>query len=402
MIPDPENGHRVPEEAPEDSAASVEVKYTHVDVDAPPTIAGFVDHFTLPMPTNTIRYREKHSAARVIASTDVQFVLEETADDGKHNITIRRIHDTSEGLRLLRLMYFVVTAFWTGFFFVFCLQVLLFLFLDLAIEVGATDKKEANWGAALGVIFSFVPFVYGLASALVIAGAFIQDAWSGHYLIRNFTLRRFSMVAVEWMFFGAFLGLPLVIMCLMMLGGSDRWWEVASLAWFSCVLAFFTLFAANVIFYELRCCYLVIKNMGEVQGGGIRDTLLRALQMRMIATYSGRKTVRFLAYGSIKDSEYTDKSSRDNKIDGTLRESLSLKAQLSLKAGCGLFNTLEEPKRIFTVDDARDVRYVPEHALEVSSQAQPHCLLAARSSPTAPGRSRKYSVVRVTLDTLPL
>ena len=120
--------------------------------DKAPEISKFHDHFTLLIPSSTIRYRDGRAAARVLEANDAQFVLEETYDKEKdrHSVSIRRIHDTSEGVRVLRTSYLIVTAFWTGFLFVFCLQILLFLFLDLAIQAGATSKQAPNWGKAIG------------------------------------------------------------------------------------------------------------------------------------------------------------------------------------------------------------------------------------------------------------
>lgn len=120
--------------------------------DKQPEISKFHDHFTLLIPSSTIRYREGRAAARVLEANDAQFVLEETYDKkyDRHSVSIRRIHDTSEGVRVLRTSYLIVTAFWTGFLFVFCLQILLFLFLDLAIQAGATSKQAPNWGKAIG------------------------------------------------------------------------------------------------------------------------------------------------------------------------------------------------------------------------------------------------------------
>jgi hypothetical protein len=129
--------------------SSVEIVHQE---DKQPEISKFHDHFTLLIPSSTIRYREGRAAARVLEANDAQFVLEETYDKEKdrHSVSIRRIHDTSEGVRVLRTSYLIVTAFWTGFLFVFCLQILLFLFLDLAIQAGATSKQAPNWGKAIG------------------------------------------------------------------------------------------------------------------------------------------------------------------------------------------------------------------------------------------------------------
>ena len=195
-------------EAEKKEERNPEVQYPGVEVvDAQgdsALVGGFSDHFTLSIPSSTVRYRDSRSAARVIDGQDFQFVLEETYDKDthKHEVSIRRIQDSSEGVVFLRILYTIVTAFWTGFLFVFCLQVLLFLLLDLAIEIGLTDRQEAAWGSSFGVILSIVPLVYGLASAMVLGGAYIQDTWHGHPLIKNFTFRNLSTVTGTCFFTG--------------------------------------------------------------------------------------------------------------------------------------------------------------------------------------------------------
>ena len=108
----------------------------------------------------------------------------------------------------------------------------------MAIQVGATNKQESpNWGKAIGVILSFPGFVYSLSCALVIAGAYIMDTWRGHFLIRNFVLKNMKAATVEWLFFCAFLGLPLLVLCISLLARTDRFWEISIFVWFACVVA---------------------------------------------------------------------------------------------------------------------------------------------------------------------
>jgi lipase ATG15 len=265
-------------------------------------------------------------------------------------------------VRFLRLSYAIVTAFWTGFFFVFCLQVLLFLFLDLAIQAGATSKQEASWGKALGAILAFPGFVYGLSCALVIAGAYIMDTWRGHYLIRNFTFKSMAASTVEWTFFLFFLGLPLLVMCLTLLSRRDDWWEITILFWFSCVVAFYIIFAANVVFYEMQACWQVTKNKNKKENDGWLTLILSSIYSRQCHMYSGRLTVSFLAMGSIRDSEYTDSASRSNMVDSTYKETMSWRSKwttwskFSKETGWGFFEAIEPKKeRIYTIDDARYV-----------------------------------------------
>jgi len=90
-----------------------------------PIVATFKDHFSLPVPTSRIRYRSNRDsttesgdatdagdiavggggACRIIQIDDAQIVLEE---DANNEVSIRKIHDTSEGVRALRVMYAIV------------------------------------------------------------------------------------------------------------------------------------------------------------------------------------------------------------------------------------------------------------------------------------------------------
>lgn len=148
-----------------------------------PLVAQLKDHFTLMNPTTTIRYRRATNAARIIEDADKQYILEEAdrpvdfhhPDRGHvHEVTIRQLNDAFEGVRFLRTTYLLATAFWTGFLFIFCVQILLFVFLDLAIQFGVSGDKDPSYLAGLGVVLSIPEFVHGLTSALVIAGVYIM------------------------------------------------------------------------------------------------------------------------------------------------------------------------------------------------------------------------------------
>lgn len=113
------------------------------------------------------------------------------------------------------------------FFFTFCLQVLLFLVLDLAVESGATAvNAEVHVGNTIGVFLAMVTFVIAFTEALVIAGYYIIDTWEGHFLAKMFVFKQLSSLAVEWVFFFFFLGCPIVIMSLSLLTKQDNWWGI--------------------------------------------------------------------------------------------------------------------------------------------------------------------------------
>jgi hypothetical protein len=104
----------------------------------------FSDHFTLPTPSSTIRFRSANSAVRVFENKTSQFVLEETynPEDRQRKIQVKRLQASTRGLHFLRGIYTIVCILWTGILFVACLQVLLILVLDLAVQTGETNLNR--------------------------------------------------------------------------------------------------------------------------------------------------------------------------------------------------------------------------------------------------------------------
>lgn len=157
-----------------------------------PILSNLEDHFTLAHPSNLVRFRNKRNAARVYESEGIQMILEEHYDEEKKTskINVRSMSDKTAGVTFLRILYSTVCALWTGFFFVFCLQVFLFLVLDLAVQSGATSIDDSvHAGQVIGVALAIVMFVRAFSEALVIAGHFIMDTWSGHSLTKQFVFK---------------------------------------------------------------------------------------------------------------------------------------------------------------------------------------------------------------------
>ena len=159
-----------------------------------------------------------------------------------------------------------------------------------------------NVGNTIGVILAIIVFVLAFAEALVISGGYVLDVWSGHFLVKKFVFNQLSSVAVDWIFFCFFLLFPLLIMCFSLLARSTDWWRItgkgiitstyliqeidqfyesnaisrfssysrclvmmafapiAAISWFVFVMAFFVLFAGNVVYYEVRAAYEFCKN----------------------------------------------------------------------------------------------------------------------------------------------
>lgn len=141
-----------------------------IDPEGGSSATRYRDHFTLPNPSSTVRFRSSAIATHVYESKSSQFIIE----DDKGTITVKRMNTATAGLQFLRLVYTIVVLFWTGFLVVFCVQVLLFLISDLTIEIGATSTQAADFGQAIGSILSLPVYIHGLASALVIAGHYVS------------------------------------------------------------------------------------------------------------------------------------------------------------------------------------------------------------------------------------
>ncbi len=90
------------------------------------------DHFSLSNPTSAVRFVDDET---LIFTDNVEQVTLEKKK-GENFITAKQATVSSPGLMGLRLAYTLVTVFMTGLLFVFCVQLVLFLFLGLAIESG--------------------------------------------------------------------------------------------------------------------------------------------------------------------------------------------------------------------------------------------------------------------------
>ena len=384
-----------------------------------PIVASVKDHFSLLMPSSKIQFESPGSGARVFELEDGQIILEE---DNKHGIMAKQMEDKTTGATLLRSIYTIVTAFWTGFLFVFSLQVLLFLTLDLvsrllatvwlrfehsadlfswygqAIQLGITSDNEPHFATAVGVFASFPAFISGLSSGLVIGGAFIQDVWRGHSLLRNFSCPKIkqwimsmvfhtpgspevSSVVVEWIFFFFFLGLPIVVMCCLMLVMNDDWWVIGGTVWLGSVFCFFVIFCVTLISFEMSTCLRATRKYLADETTPDREWIRAAtvtmpswaqgaagaVLLKQVARYSGMRYTSFLSRSKLTNSEAADKGRREKvgkEFAKTLKTSSSLLLKLPqcvqdcLERKFGLYEMLleNEWQQIYTIDDVRDVR----------------------------------------------
>ncbi|CAB9517467.1 Lipase (class 3) [Seminavis robusta] len=321
-----------------------------------PVVARYRDHFSLQAPTSVVKFQDSNSAARVIYNGNSQLVLEEKYDKEikKRRVTIKQMSEEAGGsLFALRFTYTLVGAFFTGFLFVFSMHVIMFVVLDLAINAGLTDLSEASWPSALGVFLSMPVLVHSFALAMMLAGLFVQDLWKGHILFKKFVLPSQRDELIEWIFLLGMLIIPLCVIGGLLMSGTERWWELGSLVWFFCVFCFYLFFLISVLWYETRIFFHFVLESSVVSN---RDSLLgviwACIEMRGKHTWSGYSRTNYASFGS-PDSSLTEES-RKMVVEGTLIENqrslYSRFSQWSALEGI-LYNKLETPRRLYSVDD---------------------------------------------------
>ena len=150
-----------------------------------PQVSRFQDHFTLQAPTSFVKFHDSKSAARVIFNGSSQVVIEENYDEEvkKRVVTIKQVPEEAGGLlKLLRLTYCLVGAFFTGFLFVFTMQTMYFVALDFSINIGLDDDVP-HYGFAIGMLLSFPTLIHGFALVMMLSLVFLKDLWDGELLL---------------------------------------------------------------------------------------------------------------------------------------------------------------------------------------------------------------------------
>jgi len=314
-------------------------------------IIHYRDHYSLQYPSSTVRFRSSTTSHRVYQGNDSQIILEERNGE----ITVKRTSDTSAGSMLLRSVYTVVAVLWTGFLFVFCTQLLIFLVMDLAVYLGGTTGSDVAVGRAIGTILSFPLFVHGLAQALIIAVHFIFDTWNGQYLMKTVVFVGFRSVLAAWITFAFFFGFPMLVMGIALLSKKPDWWSITAIFWFSCVSVFYVLFAVLIIFFEIHACLEIVANEYDCKND--KGALLKkCVLLRQVKTFSGEKSRIFLARGVLHGV--------DSVVDPIVEEPVQYHESLysrftkwSFLQKIGMFKTLDEPgQRTYPIEEAQGVR----------------------------------------------
>lgn len=300
----------------------------------------YCDHYSLQYPSSTVRFRTSAASHRVYEGNKHQFVLEERDDQ----VIVKRAGDTTCGVYVLRGIYTAVSIVWSGFLFIFCTQLMIFLVMDLAAYMGATTGSQLAIGRLIGTILSFPVFVHGLASALIIDGHFVADTWAGQYLMKTLVFGGIRSVLTAWITFSFYFGLPLLVMCICLLAGIENWWKITALFWFSSVAVFYMLFVAVIVFFEIKACIEIIAHEYDCKGN-TRALLKKAILLRQVATYSGFKRRVFLARGSLREIS-TVRESLVSETDHYRQGLYSRFTKWPFLQRLGLFERLPEPGQL--------------------------------------------------------
>ena len=129
----------------------------------------YESHFTLRIPTSTVHFRG--SILRVIDTDQDQIILQQRTDgdDGgeQEKVLVKRLSPGTYAQRFLRVGYTLITILFLGFLFVFCFQVLLFLFIALPVDSGYTSGSPKVDGMAIvSTLLSFPVMMYGMSSLM--------------------------------------------------------------------------------------------------------------------------------------------------------------------------------------------------------------------------------------------
>jgi lipase ATG15 len=317
------------------------------------------DHFTLPSQSSTIRFRS--SVIRVFPNNSSQFVLEtHTTNEGESKTSMRRMHDSSAGSTVLRGSYTLITIFFSGTVAVFAISFIFFLVTDLTIAAGYTSIQSITPVTAAGVFLALPVVVYGLASGLVVAGSFISDTWQGNPLMKRYCFSASSEVLFEWTLFIAYLGLPIMVVCVCLLSVTPNWWEISLLTWFASVAALFVIYAFTIAYFETRVCLTLVSTLGEEDQSNWK-TFLQCIVLHQTAVYAGYKRITCFCKGTT----HIHSSDGGDILRDTYHERRALYTRWTMWSFISTPNTwrqlhhvLEEPFRLTPIAEIQGVRTV--------------------------------------------
>jgi len=319
------------------------------------------DHFSLNNPSTTIAFADDKETHIFTNGTD-----QLTLGISGGSIEAKEISIATTALVLVRSAYTLVATLMAGFLLAFCIQLILFLFVNLLIEIDKTPQADSSF-IVVGTILSIPTVAFGLAGAMNIAASFVNDTWHGHRFIKS--VLSSNSVLTDWITFSVFFLIPVVVGTGFLYAENDRWWEFSSIAWFIGVFAYYLLFSVLVIYYELRGCYEMVRynkkncekydNKELGQPAEFFKVIKDAIILRQIRALSGFITVSYIGNEQSTTIDYDDEvydevnDKKKEKKKDVVSTGIICRITLML-AKVGLYKTLEGPERVFDVDEVRE------------------------------------------------
>jgi hypothetical protein len=213
----------------------------------------------------------------------------------------------------------------------------------------------------------------------VLATRFVIDAWSGHYLVKEFfPICRKSLVMVDWAFFVFLLGIPSLVGIASLFAGIDAWWIITGVTWFSSVGLFFLAFAFYAVYYEVSGAVSFVLTHGDFSRytgsennadmgcfGTFWESCRRCIMMRQIRRYSGKKRACYIAKSVVERDACAEPSETALEeaveiIESSYEEKIGWYSKLTtwsfLTDTLHIFRTLDNPRKLYCVYDAEGLR----------------------------------------------
>ena len=343
----------------------------------------FVDHFSLGVPSGKVRFRNRR--VRIYGEGEEQFIIEDRvvkpnevlspkesdlypegkikARDNsyqkpKHVITVRKLSNASFSLRMFRVAYTLVAALVYGFLWVFSFQAISYLFLNIVGQQGNANFEIQFAGA----LMSIPVFLYGLASIMAVGGSFVIDTWQGSPFFRRVV--SVSTVAMEWMCFMIFLGIPGLTIVSTLFANNDDWWQVTAGVWVACVFFWMLVFGVAVVVREVATCFTLVlwnsellKEEAQLMNAPILARPIKIAKFAILLSqtqfYSGVREEQYLVQGYDEPPRGGYSMSSDHTPEKTNRGIYTRFTEIA--CSLRLFKKLDKPRRQYTVEEVRDV-----------------------------------------------
>jgi len=327
------------------------------------------DHFSVPKSTSAHRCNGKETLV-FPHSTQGAIVLERDNVNPSKPLTVKYYNDGTAGFYIIRAFYTLLASLVAVLVFLFSIQVILFLWIGLAIDSGYTSVQDVSLDKiilSLGSICSIPYFLLGTAEIMTNASNFVLDAWEGHLFFATFF--NSDSLVISWLSMIVYILIPLTWLSFCLLVGYTMWWESTLYVCFIAVFLYFVVFHFGLMYYETKGCLEMVhfhpitnedKIFKSVKIFSIRNAL-QCWYLNRKHKLSGLAHVRYLTvddHPNALEETYADSMQQDN-----FSSRIGIYSRLTLfLCKVGWFERCFDHERIFTVNEATELSAVLNNA----------------------------------------